>query len=186
MKKLEAYFKDYQITVFNNEGRLDREPIFIGHHNKKFVYLSFTGSHYNVIKSMSRFTFNSYYCHHCKRGYKNRTDHKCENLCKMCNRYNCAKSDSYNNCDFCNFRCNSLNCKRLHESKMCKVLRTCRICNGIKSKFHICLNQKFCNNCKKAVDYDHKYCILTEDEKLKDKKTKELLNGYIFFDYEAY
>ena len=68
---------------------------------------------------------------------------------------------------------------------MCKALRTCQICNGIKSKLHVCLNQKFCGNCKKGVNYDHKCCILTEDEKTK-KKLDDVLNGYIFFDYEAY
>ena len=37
----------------------------------------------------------------------------------------------------------------------------------------------------KSVDYEHKCFILTEDEKNKRIKKKQL-NGFIFFDYEAY
>ena len=52
IKKLQVFFKDYQITLINNNGMINNEPIFVGELSKKFIYISFTGSHYNVIKSM--------------------------------------------------------------------------------------------------------------------------------------
>jgi len=43
-KKLELYFREYQIMVIEGNGKLSK-PIFIGNKNNKHIYLSYTGSH---------------------------------------------------------------------------------------------------------------------------------------------
>ena len=163
MKKLEAYYRDYQLTVINNDGRLNKEPIFIGEKNVKFIYISYTGSHYNVIKSMAVFLHKSIYCNYCKIGYNNRDEHRCATLCKSCNRSTGVKETKLK-CEFCQKICSN-KCKILHETKMCKVTRLCEKCGLTKKRHHICIDEKFCKNCNKSVVYDHKCFILTEDEK---------------------
>ena len=150
IKKLEVFFKDYQITLINNNGMINNEPIFVGELSKKFIYISFTGSHYNVIKSMPKFVHKSYYCHFCKVGYNNRTDHHCKNPCKKCNRINCD-AKIFAKCEFCNVNCNDKKCLNLHQSKICKKTNICETCFFPKhGRFHICQDQKYCKNCKKC------------------------------------
>ncbi len=51
----------------------------------------------------------------------------------------------------------------------------------------MCINEKWCNNCRKAVPVDHKCYILNLQEKIiQTKNKKDNFNGYIFYDYEAY
>jgi hypothetical protein len=185
-KKLEIYFRDYQIMVIENCGKLT-EPIFIGNKNDKYIYLSFTGTHYNVIKSIARFYRSSYYCHHCKKAYNNINGHHCDFLCKCCNRPKCIKNEKCTlkfKCKSCLKSCNNLLCKRQHEEKFCLAIRTCYICHRIKSLIHVCTDEKYCKNCRKVVPIDHK-CYILQPEK-NEKQNEASMNGYIFFDYEAY
>ena len=105
LKKLEVYFKEFQITLLNADSKFDSKPVYTGLKNSKFFYLYHTGNHYNVIKSMKVFTNKSFYCDFCKIGYNNRIEHKCKNLCKMCNRLNCTASNKIR-CEFCDVSCN--------------------------------------------------------------------------------
>ena len=90
-------------------------------------------------------------------------------------------------CEFCLINCNDQKCLSLHQSKICKKIKICDVCHSTKhSKHQICLNEKYCKNCKKGVDYDHKCYILTEETKNIHYKKIKKLNGYIFFDYEAF
>ncbi len=86
VKKFEAYFRDYQIMIIQNDGKFVKEPIYLGHPNKKHIYISYTGTHYNVIKSIKRFFRNVYYCHQCKIGYNNLGLHLCKMTCSLCKR----------------------------------------------------------------------------------------------------
>jgi hypothetical protein len=238
-KKIENYLKIYQITVIKNDGKIDSVPIYKGElhsYTSKFLYLSFTGSHYNVINSMKRFTNYRYYCHLCKKGYSNINSHNCSFICKACKREKCAPtacqldlinyysgsnsnntSDILNtlgnninisnvsntmnttntmntsntmnthvlNCKQCGFFCNNQICYNIHVEKICLYKQMCSKCGSFKRARHVCgENEKWCLNCKQSVDYAHKCFILREDEKTQKKPTK--LNGYIFFDYEAY
>ncbi|CAF0802638.1 unnamed protein product [Brachionus calyciflorus] len=90
IKKIENYLKDYQITIINCDGKLDKHPIYIGEPKNKFIYLTITGSHYKVITSMKAFYNRSYYCDFCKIAYQNVEKHKCKNMCNSCNRQKCA------------------------------------------------------------------------------------------------
>ncbi len=167
-KKMEIYFKDYQITIIDGNGKFS-QPIFVGNKNNKFIYISYTGSHYNVIKSISRFYRSSYYCHHCKKPYNTIQDHHCKYLCKACNRQRCAKDiytkENFINlkCKFCSLVCNNTLCRRYHEEKSCLKIMICNICQRLKIRNHVCVNQKYCKNCKDVVELDHKCYILNSN-----------------------
>lgn len=187
IRKYEIYFKEYQIMVFEGSSRYG-EPIYLGPKNKKHIYISYTGSHYNVITSMKRFLRYGYYCHHCKIGYSNKGYHTCANICGMCHIHTCENDLSENSlsCKFCKKKCHSLLCKREHETKYCYIVNKCNICGNIKNSVknnHVCLNEKWCKNCKMVVAIDHTCYILTDAERTKQKKK---LRGLIFFDYETY
>jgi hypothetical protein len=47
-KKMEIYFKDYQITIIDGNGKFS-QPIFVGNKNNKFIYISYTGSHFTAL-----------------------------------------------------------------------------------------------------------------------------------------
>ena len=184
-KKMEVYLIDYQITVINEDGKRDnKKPIFVGMPNKFHIYLSYTGSHYNVINNIKAFYNLAYYCHDCKVAYQKRTEHICYKSCVYCYRLGCEKdiySKSY--CSYCKIKCNNDKCLRLHEYKTCKEIAICKVCNCKKTKKHTCFDQKYCTFCHNVVDIEHKCFILTEEERCKkDKK----FAGYIFFDYEAF
>jgi hypothetical protein len=185
LKKYEAYFKYYQIMVIESDYNLTQRPVYVGPPNKKHLYISYTQSHYNVIKSIKRFLGVPYYCHYCKLGYNNLGRHTCKNLCRMCHRVTCQPiSGQYPiKCKFCGKFCRDLTCNRFHESKFCYKINKCKDCNSYKLSKHVCKDQKYCKNCKSVVDINHLCYILTEQEK--NKKPSDF-NGLIFFDYETY
>ena len=87
-QKLEVYFKDYQIVLVNNDGKLDKIPLFKGIENKYTIYICYTGSYFNVIKKINLFYKCKYYCNKCSVEY-NISDNFCKNNCRYCNRQNC-------------------------------------------------------------------------------------------------
>ena len=195
LKKLEIYFKYYQLNIIDSRPSGFHEPLYVGKPNKHHVYIAYTGTHYNVIKSMKVYCKRIYYCHLCKIGYNNLRSHKCIQNCQNCQRNNCTVFDSvnsagdiiksYTKCDNCDCRCNNEKCLQIHLYNFCKKLNTCETCNRLTymKKIHVCNNKKYCRNCKIAVELDHQCYILTEDEK-KVKISK--MRGYIFYDYETF
>ncbi|CAF1064249.1 unnamed protein product [Brachionus calyciflorus] len=117
IKKIENYLKDYQITIINCDGKLDKHPIYIGDPKNKFIYLLFTGSHYNVITSMKAFYKRSYYCDFCKIAYQNVEKNKCKNLCNSCNRQKCAIETAFK-CEKCDILYNNEKCYNIHTEKL--------------------------------------------------------------------
>ena len=191
--KLEVYFKHYQITIINNEGKFDKVPLYAGKKNIKHIYLSYTDSHYNVIKFIKRFYNRSYFCPVCLVAYNNLRNHKCKNLCTLCNRYNCEYvSNKFSDgkylklkCEACDKICHNDVCLNLHLNEFCKIINKCDTCKKTLSAkmTHVCIDQKYCRNCQTGVELDHTCYILTEDEKdVRENK----LGGYIWFDYETY
>ena len=176
--------------------------------NQKSIYILHTPDHYDCIKTIKAFFNTSYFCHYCKSPYDiAKGNHYCRENCKSCHRsnYNCFTSDESSlniiKCEFCKNKCNSEFCYELHCKYVCRLAKTCTICKEVKKvhSVHICLNQKYCPNCKIAVDLQHQCYILTEGEKeqiinTKKKASKSIeqkddnknSNGLIFYDYEAF
>lgn len=195
LKKLEIYFKFYQLNIIDSRPNGFHEPLFVGKLKKKHVYIAYTGTHYNVIKSMKVYHKRSYYCHLCKIAYNNLRSHKCKQNCPCCQRDNCEVFTSINDkgetiksfvkCVHCESVCNNGKCQKIHLNNFCDKLNTCVRCKKLtyKKKTHVCTDQKYCRNCKEAVDLDHQCFILTEDEK---NVKIDKIRGYIFYDYETY
>jgi len=182
--RIEMYLQDYQITVIDSNGKLNKTPIYVGPINKKFLYISLENSHFNVITSMKAYLNVSYYCDYCKVGYDHLRAHKCEAQCKCCRKYNCYDLKSGNEskyyCKTCKVQAKSFECWKLHKDLICNKVNICSTCNKFKKKNHICGNDaKYCKNCKSDVGLDHQ-CFIKADQ-ISEKK----FNGYIFFDYEA-
>ena len=127
-----------------------KDPLYVGPTNEKSIYISYTKSHYNVIKSMKVFLNRSYFCDFCKKGYDSVTEHKCNAICKMCFRRDCYDdritfqefflhdSNEYHseekhlNCKFCKINCNNNMCNNLHEEKYCFIPKLCSKMQSIK------------------------------------------------------
>lgn len=195
VKKLEVYFKDYSITLIDSRPHSSNTPLYSGIRRNKYLYLAYTGTHYNVIKSMKVYTKRSYYCNPCKKAYNNLRSHKCFANCKYCNRSNCSiyifkdgngkEKQSIRKCENCEGMCKNETCLDLHTYNFCPKLFSCANCGNklYMKKVHVCTNEKYCKNCKSAVPLDHQCYILTEDEK--NPKIEDIA-GYIWYDYETY
>lgn len=200
--KLEEYFNyEYQITVvgFGVEKSGEYTSVMSGLHNlyigerkskyQKSIYILHTPNHYNTIISILRLYNTSYFCEMCKIPYK-LGSHSCDYNCTDCQRGVCLSGfEQVVSCEFCFSNCKSEECLRQHLDKICRKARMCTVCNTVKRKYiaHVCLNEKYCYNCKSTVDSNHLCYILTEKEKNSNKKkTKKPCAGFIFYDYEAY
>ena len=190
VKQIEEILKDYQIMIIDNETH-ETKTIYLNKEKSftKFIYISYTNQHFNVILSMKSFLKKSYFCDFCKIGYTRIGNHVCNNMCKFCQRTNCFGSQNKKSCKSCNCVCRSDVCLNVHTEYVCDALKVCSNCNEKKSYKHVCgFDQKWCINCLKAVSLDHQCYVLTESEKIQQKKKKfeKKFNGYIFFDYETY
>ena len=190
IKIVDEYLKEYQIMVVNGNCKFDSEPLYINRekNNKKCLYLCLYKNHYYVITSMTSFLNKSYFCDRCKIGFNQLGTHKCELTCNSCCRVKCPKSDYTTNCDYCKKVCFNEVCERIHNETFCSRVAYCKKCDKRKFSNHVCDDEKYCNNCKKAVELTHKCYIFTEQEKQEKSKKRweEKFYGYIFFDYETY
>ena len=182
VKQIEAYIENYCISIIDGTTHKSSNFLYKGLKNKKFIYLLYTNSHYNVISSMPAFLERSYYCNFCNMGYSNATVHNCKEMCKSCKKFECNPLANHPEikCSKCKVTANSDLCLKRHNDIICDKRVICDKCNYIKSNRHVCTDQKYCTKCKKVVNLDHR-CYITTDE------TKDgAFEGYIFFDYEAF
>lgn len=180
IRVLEEYFKEYQVTIYNEDFKLTGKPFYIGIPGKhKFIYLLLFNNHYNVIRSMTGFLNSSYFCHYCKKKYDHITKHWCNMVCFYCRQTNCAQSKRVQ-CHQCKTFCNNDLCLNIHL-KLCTLCeRTCNECKQPLKFPHVCGEySKFCYSCKISVKYDHR-CYIK-----KDAEKPPRFNSLIFFDYEA-
>lgn len=149
--------------------------------SQKNIYILHTAEHYDCINSIKEFLHTDYFCHLCTLAYRidSNKPHICEASCKTCTRTeNCIPQDlsGYDiKCEYCKIKCNSVLCYELHLKHRCRLALTCVICNEKKKTYgiHVCLNQKYCSNCKIPVDLDHKCFIRTDQEKYETQNAKK-------------
>jgi hypothetical protein len=149
--------------------------------DKKFIYLLLLDNHYYVIRSPAKFFRSSNFCDYCKHPYEKKSFHNCTFICYACKLTSC-KVNTYKfiKCDKCDILCNGSDCLNNHKNIICIPKKNCEICLGPKKFNHICDGDfKYCNNCRVQVDFDHKCFIVAETIK------KQVINGYLFFDYET-
>ena len=198
--KIEEKLKDYQIMVIENKSSLEQHTIYLNTSRifHKFIYISYSNNHFNVIKSMRAFVNQHNYCNYCKVGYAHIGNHICEFMCQVCLRTNCYFEEKLI-CKACGIKTESKLCLRIHEEQVCNFSNLCMKCGERKSSNHVCIgNNKWCTNCKKVVVLSHKCFILTDNEKKalfkrknnteneENEETNKKFEGYIFFEYETY
>ena len=179
--KIEAFFEDYCITLI--DGHSKSKYYYKGPPKERFIYILYTRSHYNVIKSMPAYLDTSYYCNHCNVGYSNMDGHNCPELCKTCKNSECDGEDKIK-CSDCKMIAKNQHCLQRHLDFLCNKRINCKICNNYIQKNHVCINQKYCQKCKEVVSLDH-LCYIKAGLNQSNKK-EEPFKGFIFFDYEAF
>ena len=203
---IENVLVDYQVTVFSTTGKLivsgnpEYEKVdgdnFLQVKKEKFIYIALdeVNDHYHAITSLPAFLLQPYCCHLCKTAWNHSGAHKCDAVCHSCRRTNCCREDKdgtgvekLGTC-VCHSDYYNEDCKRIHSHSVCTVLNRCSVCYTFKKKgtVHVCLNQKYCSNCKKADDRDSHRCFVSSEEPANPSKSKDTpFNGYIIFDYES-
>ena len=106
--------------------------------DKTPIYLALHNNHYDVITKLPSFLKYVYFCHKCKKGYSNKFDHLCPEMCRSCRAYNCYEGERVE-CDVC---------KRAFKSTACYDRHKVRV-NGTKS---ICDTIHKCLKCKRSMD----------------------------------
>jgi len=91
VQQIEAFIENYCITIIDGSKQKSRHFLYKGPKNKKFIYILYTNSHYNVITSMPAFLGRSYYCNFCNIGYDSVCAHTCSEMCKTCKQFECNK-----------------------------------------------------------------------------------------------
>lgn len=150
IKALDEYFPDYQHMVLDN--KFDTIYLNSEKRSSKFIYLLHHDNHFDTILSMKAFYNKAYWCDFCKKGYNNAMNHKCRYTCKSCFRTNCPFSDQNARCHLCRENYRNLQCKAIHDERMCGKLKICSKCNHKKSHKnpHVCIDEKWCKNCSKS------------------------------------
>jgi hypothetical protein len=188
IRQIEKYLKDYSIVVYSSGDR-SQDPVYFDKQNikRKFLYLLHHKDHFWVITKIKAFFNCSYYCDYHQVAYSNIGRHKCEHMCKTCFQTNC-EMQTIQKCK-CGVEARNKTCLEKHQELACIKSKICGVCNSLKvNKQHVCVNEKYCFNCKKPVDQEHRCYILTDDQiKLRDKNKKNSeFSGFVFFDFETY
>ena len=96
--------------------------------DKTPIYLALHNNHYDVITKMPGFLKRAYFCHKCRKGYSNKFDHLCPEMCRSCRAYECAWDDDPIPCDQCGRHFKSRACYDRHKVR---VNGTKSICDTI-------------------------------------------------------
>jgi len=187
IKRIEKYLSIYQILIVSSKN--DFEFVYCGEARDKKIVLFHHNNHYDYIKSLPAFFNEKKFCFICFQAYQNDFFHKCIKVCKLCERKTC-KEEVIKKCDNCKNRCLNDLCLLILQEKVCPKYVKCPTCGRNQGKIHVC-EGRWCLNCSKSVNMEHKCFILTQEERDKSKKRtvdgeiKNQTKGYIFFDYES-
>jgi hypothetical protein len=166
VRRIEDYLENYAIVVYG-KGSQKQTPLYFNKENahKKFLYILHRDDHYDACQKIKSFLDVDFFCEPCQTKYSHLGEHRnCVHICPSCYRQKCEIINP-EKCK-CNFITNNLLCKKRHDESVCFKNKICNICNTLKAhgSVHICLNEKYCSNCKSAVQQNHKCFILTTDQ----------------------
>ncbi|VDI13173.1 Hypothetical predicted protein [Mytilus galloprovincialis] len=206
IKQFQSVMKDCQINVVSQQHF--NGIIFQGPEAEKKIYLYHHNEHYDVITSMPAFLNRSYYCSTCQKGYQNKEEHKCNNICTSCHKIHDKENKDWIYCKDCNRYFQGDVCFQLHAKKTSQGRSTCTsyyrctecgqsINRKMHKKVHQC-GEVYCKTCKDYFQPGH-LCfmmplqdgkklssIADDDTKLKrNTQDEDPLQVYIFFDFEC-
>ena len=87
IEQIERFLENYCITRI--AGNSNEKYYYKGPLKESFIYILYTNSHYNVIRSMPAYLDRGYYCNYCNISYSNNGQHICEYTCKTCQKPEC-------------------------------------------------------------------------------------------------
>ncbi|CAG2245162.1 unnamed protein product [Mytilus edulis] len=123
IKQFQSVMNDCQIHVVSQQHF--NGIIFQGPEAEKKIYLYHHNEHYDVITSMPAFLNRSYYCSTCQKGYQNKEEHKCNNICTSCHKIHDKENKDWIYCKDCNRYFQGDVCFQLHAKKTSQGRSTC-------------------------------------------------------------
>lgn len=103
-------------NIYNGEYLFTFQVSYKGAAKTKRVNLWLHNNHYDVIKSLKGFYASNFYCEACEKPFQKIEDHKCENSCHICRRFNCMPGQSHR-CSDCDRLCKSEDCFAAHKQR---------------------------------------------------------------------
>ena len=175
-----------------------------GQEKKTPLLLLLHNDHFDVCTSIAAFFERSYYCMKCRKGYNNRTDHRCEALYVMCLRPDCPRDEENKiTCNECHREFSGENCYNHHRTKpsngptksrasICSRLYRCQEClctvsnlNRDVSNPHRC-GETFCKHCRLHVIPEEHQCFM-KPVIIAAKQLQEYEKArFAYFDLETY
>ena len=189
------------IRIQNKDEMCLNSIIYSGPEKEKRIYLFLHDNHYDVITSMPAFFARKRYCHTCKKGYDDVTEHLCPDSCLLCGFQNCIDCKRI----FKSQECFDRHKQNIgHGKSLCALLVKCCHCNYVVKRgqlrpdLHHC-GQTKCSTCNRYVDTKYHQCYMqpekkaqkshrtsTDDDEEEDIRIPE--NGYdvsMFLDLEC-
>lgn len=71
------------------------------------------------------------------------------------------------------------------DLNICSKTINCSKCSRYLSLNHVCIDERWCKNCKAAVPMSHMCCIKTQEQREERKPQVKKFDGFVFFDYEC-
>ena len=150
--------------------------------------------HFDTIVNLAGFLAKKQYCSKCMRAYEG-IDHTCgDDICYVCKRKNCRKTQTGQMCEECNVKCRNEDCFVRHKEKRCTDQKTgqklslcqlnchCPHCNinlkKRKKEHHIC-GESYCRVCKFYHQEKHHKCFFRSQPVFFDP------GKFIFYDFEC-
>ena len=197
--------EEYQVYVLSREQACSiiYPKQAAGQEKKTTLLLLLHNEHFDVCTSIAPFFGRSYFCMKCRKGYDNRTEHRCEAMCVMCLRADCLKDEENKiTCDVCHRVFLGADCFDHHRTKpargpssrasICSQVYRCQDClctvsnlNRDASNPHMC-GETSCKHCRLHVIPEEHHCfmkpvIITAKDLQKYDKTR-----FAYFDLETY
>ncbi len=147
---------NYQVVVYRDAEKVplywDKEMDL----PKIYLHYNSHEHHFSLIKSIRAFFGHKYFCDKCMKIYSTVNAHRCSATCETCFRLNCENHGDFDPC-ICGAKFKNDKCQFYH-AQVCKIARKCSTCLSIMpyKRNHVCFDQKFCTNCDKVVEIDHK------------------------------
>ena len=168
------------------------------------IVLLHSEGHFDLLTSLPAFFENSYWCHHCDKGYDHRTRHRCEHRCNMCLRQDCERdTDHLIECSDCLRTFNGQACFDSHKASagavpqhnrksICSMIHRCKDCgctvsyeNRRQDNPHRC-GETFCKNCYCFVLPDIHKCWM-KPKSFSEKDLRDHQNAkFLYFDFETW
>ncbi|XP_055342667.1 uncharacterized protein LOC129591156 isoform X2 [Paramacrobiotus metropolitanus] len=201
LHKFQEILPQYQIIVVSVDHA--NLIVFSGKVQPKQIILLHHDHHFDVLKSLAAFFRKKYWCYACNKGYSERADHRCSNMCKCCLRSSCPSDPcSMVHCNDCNRAFFGPDCYAHHKigpmkgrpkrRSICSLIQICKDCLRIVSmkrrkngNTHQC-GEIFCKTCKVHALPDSHHCFMRPHQVNAEELELNENASFLYFDFETY